>query len=133
MTGPMHSETPPIDWPVVQVGDQRLIVRWTFYVQWLLSKRKVNLKDLPALVSARDTALVDVMVECFAAAVAENFTARNLPVPDAEYWALTISQCGDPGKWQEITNAVWAAVGKAPPAVATPAPQQTAPQAGMTQ
>ena len=123
---PIPGEVPQIDWPTIAIGDQRLIVRWTFYAQWLLSKRKVNTKDLPTLMQTKDATIVDVMVECFAAAVAENFTAGGLPAPSADYWALAISQANDPGLWQRVNAALWQAVGKAQPAVATPAPQATA-------
>lgn len=128
---PVNGEVPQIDWPVVAIGDQQLIVRWTFYAQWLMSKRKVNIKDLPQLMNTRDPAIIDLMVECFAAAVAENFTTRNLPAPTAEYWALAISQSGGQEKWAEINRVFWEAVGKVQPAAATPAPQETA--QGMTQ
>lgn len=123
---PVNGEVPQIDWPIVVIGEQRLIVRWTFFAQWLISKRKINIRELPQLMTTRDPALIDLMVECFAAAVAENFTARNLPAPTAEYWALAISQSGGQ-KWAEINRKFWEAVGKAPPAVTeTPAPQETA-------
>lgn len=127
---PINGEVPQIDWPVVTIGDQRLVVRWTFFAQWLISKRKINIRELAQLMQAKDPSLIDLMVECFAAAVAENFTTRNLPAPTAEYWALAISQSGDPDKWGEVNRIFWEAVGKAPAAVATPAPQPT-PQ-GMT-
>jgi hypothetical protein len=128
---PISGEVPQIDWPTIVVGDQRLVVRWTFYAQWLLSKRKVNVKDLPTLMQAKDPALVDIMVECFTATVAENFTARALPAPNADHWALAISQANDPGLWGRVNQAIWQAVGKAPPAVATPAPQATATGAAL--
>jgi hypothetical protein len=116
-------ETPQIDWPVVQIGQQRLTVRWTFYAQWLLSKRHVNVRALGNMIESRDPALVDLLVECFTAAVAENFTSQGLPVPTPEQWALAISS--QPDKWQEINAAIWEAVRKARPA-ASPAPQETA-------
>lgn len=111
------SDTSPIDWPIVQVGDQRLTVRWTFYAQWLLSKRKVRVSELPRLMKEVDPAIVDVMVECFAAAVSENFTKRGQVAPDAEYWAATISENGGDEKFKELNAAIWAAVGKAPRSV----------------
>ena len=129
---PINGEVPQVDWPVVAVGDQRLVVRWTFYAQWLLSKRKVDVRQLGTLMQAKDPGLVDVMVECFAAAVAENFTARGLEAPTAERWALMISQAAaaNPGLWQEVNQVIWQAVGKTQPA-ASPAPSETADQPGQ--
>ena len=129
---PLNGEVPQVDWPVVTVGDQKLIVRWTFYAQWMLSKRKVDVRQLGTLMQAKDASLVDVMVECFAAAVAENFTTRGLEAPTVERWALMISQASqeNPAVWNEVNQAIWAAVGKAQPA-ASPAPIKTAEQPGQ--
>jgi hypothetical protein len=130
---PVQGEVPQIDWPVVQIGDQRLIVRWTFYAQWLLSKRGVNVKELPTLMESRDPTLVNTMVECFAATVAENFTARNLPAPSADHWAAAISHASEqqPALWSEINQKIWVAVGKTRPAAATTQTPNPA-QQGMT-
>ena len=127
-----NGEVPQVDWPVATVGDQTLVVRWTFYAQWLLSKRKVDVRQLGTLMQAKDPSLVDVMVECFAAAVAENFTVRGLEAPTAERWALMISQASaaNPAIWNEVNQAIWQAVGKALPA-ASPAPSETAIQPGQ--
>ena len=127
----LPGETPQIDWPVVVIGDQRLVIRWTFYAQWLLSKRNVDVKALPTLMESKDPTLVNTMVECFAATVAENFTARNLPAPSADHWAYAISNTGDPNLWGEINQKIWVAVGKARPAVAPPAPEPAT--QGLTQ
>lgn len=129
---PINGEVPQVDWPVASIGDQQLVVRWTFYAQWLLSKRKVDVRQLGVLMQAKDPGLVDVIVECFAAAVAENFTGRGLEAPTAERWALMISQASqaNPSVWQEVNQAIWEAVGKAQPA-ASPAPNKTADQPGQ--
>jgi hypothetical protein len=117
-------ETPQIDWPVVVIGQQRLTVRWSFYVQWLLSKRKVNVRALGEMIATKDPSVVDLVIECFAAAVAENYTSQGLAVPTAETWALQIS--ADPETWPAINAAIWEAIKKARPAAATPAPQEPA-------
>ena len=119
-------QTPPIDWPVVKLNQQRLTVRWTLYVQWLMSKRRVDIKKLPMLMKDLAPELLDTVMECFAAAVAENFTTQGLPAPSAEHWALVISNCGEPDKWQEVSSALWTAVGKARPAGEPPTQQEPA-------
>jgi hypothetical protein len=127
MQGPVRGETPQIDWPTIQLGDQTLVVRWTFFAQWLLSKRKVDVRQLKSLVVLKDPSLVDTLVECFAAAVSENFTSKSLPAPDAEYWAYAISQAStaNPDIWSEVNRAIWVAVGKVQPTTNNPATPAT--------
>lgn len=124
-----------INWPSITLGPHVLVVRWTFYAQWLLSKRGVNVRDLRAAMNAKDPALVNTLVECFAASVAENFKAEGLPVPDAEYWAFIISDEAqkDDGVWLRVNQSIWTAVGKVQPAAVTPAPQQETAAQPVTQ
>ena len=119
-----------INWPTITIGEHTLTVRWTFYAQWLLSKRGVNVKDLATVVKDRDPSLINVMVECFAAAVAENFKQMGLPVPDADYWAGQISDASfeNPDIWQQCNTIIWEAVRKVTPAAKPATPQETAPE-----
>jgi len=123
---PVNGEVPQVDWPVVVIGQRSLVVRWTFYAQWLLSKRRVNIKELGPLLSSTDVPLVDVLVELFAACVAENWTKSKLDAPSADYWAAMISDHGGLPKWTECIKAVFDAMGKAPAAAAPPAPAEPA-------
>ena len=117
---PLKGEVPQTDWPIIQIGEQRLIMRWTFYVQWLLSKRRVPIKGMVEALKERRPELVDTILECFAAAVSENYTAVGTPAPEAEYWARAISADPDPGKWSEICSKLFEAVGKVKPVATTP-------------
>lgn len=126
-------ESPQVDWPTIKIGDQVLVIRWTFYAQWLLSKRSVNVKEMPTLMASKDPSLVNTMVECFAAAVAENYTAAGLPAPTAEQWALAISNTRDTALWGQINQKLWEAVGKARPAAVSPTPDPAIQGAVQTQ
>lgn len=121
---PITGEAPQVDWPTVTIGQHQLVVRWTFFAQWLLSKRKVDIKSLGPMLANKEAPLVDCMVEIFAAMVAENFTSRELAAPSAEFWALAISK--QPAIWPQCTAAIFGAFSKVPAAVApTPADPAT--------
>ena len=115
-----------IDWPVIDIMGQRLTVRWTFYVQFMLSKRKVSVTQLPRMMQEKDPGLVELMVECWTAAVAENYTQQGQVAPSSDFWAQAISQAGDE-VWRQINTAIWEAVKKARPAANQPAQTQPAP------
>lgn len=129
---PIAGEAPQIDWPTIQVGEHSLVVRWTFYVQWLLSKRHVNVKQLSAIITERAPELIDVMVECFAAAVAENFSRAGRVPPTAEAWALLISEASfaQPAIWAAVNRAIWEAVEKARLAATPALPKDATQQPG---
>jgi len=134
MEKPIQGEEPQINWPTVEVGEHKLVVRWTFYCQWLLSKRGVSLANLQELLARKEPGMVDVVVECFAACVGENFVAKGIPVPTAEYWALQITANGGIPTWRRCSEAVFAAIALAPkpePA-GSPAPQPANKTAGAT-
>jgi hypothetical protein len=128
---PIRGEQPQIDWPTLVLGEQTLVVRWTFYAQWLLSKRRVDVRSLGVFLATKEPAMVDTMVECFAASVAENFSTRNLPVPTADHWAVEISKQPDAlNSWKRCCDALFAAIAKMGPA-APPVPQDAAPTTGV--
>lgn len=121
-----------IKWPSITIGEHKdLAVRWTFYARWLLSKRQVDIVKLKIYMAEKNAILVDVMVEVFAAAVAENFKHEGKEVPDADYWALLVSQQDDPdADFIRMNKIIWEAIaastGKTLPAVSPATPQETA-------
>lgn len=117
---------PPIDWPVVQVGKHRLIMRWTFYAKWLLSQRKVDMRNF----AQNSPEVIANSIDIFAAMVAENFTAIGQEPPTAAYWAMAISDNGGDALWAEVVKAISETFGKVKPAAA-PAPQETATPTGV--
>lgn len=131
MQNPARGEKPHIAWPMIHIGEHALVVRWTFFVTWLLSKRKVNVLHLKEMGIARDPAMLDTFLEIFAACVAENFPRGH--APDAEYWAAAISEVGDPELFQIANKAVLEAVGKAPKAAQPAAPPAILQQPAVTQ
>lgn len=109
---------PQIDWPVITVGDETLIVRWSFYTQFLLSKRKVDVKNLGVALQTRSAEFLSIAVECFAAAVAENYTTKGQEPPTADQWAIVLSE--DAALRAEAFKATWGAVAKVMPVAKTP-------------
>lgn len=131
------SEKPQIAWPVINIGERALIVKWSFFAQWLLSKWGVKISELAAIMASKDATMVDVLMQCFTAAVAENFEQGAVPI--ADFWAAEISREDDPMvKWQACVTALFEAVaksrtkGKAQPAVTPPGTQPAVTQPGMT-
>ncbi len=132
-----------IKWPSITIGEQTLTVRWSFFVQFLLSKRNVDYPAFFRMIQEQKQRVlpgetvnivvpvssVNTLVECFAAAVSENFKAAGLPIPDAEHWAMAISEVEgtNPSIWSEVNAALWEALGKV-----TPAPKPVAAQEPAT-
>jgi hypothetical protein len=120
MQTPIRGEKPQTNWPTIQIGDQLLVVRWTFFVTWLLSKRKVDMLKLKDMGRNLDPGMVDTMLEVFSACVAENFPRGH--APDAEFWAAAISGTGEVDLFSRANSAILDAVGKAPKAAQPAAP-----------
>lgn len=125
------AEKPQTNWPKITVGSQMLIVRWTFYTQFLLSKRGVDVRKMPTLAKELDPGLVSVMVECFAAAVAQNYKDQQMPIPDADHWAMAIEEISgeDPGVWKRVCSSIWEAINASVPKTEPAAAPATEPVA----
>ena len=39
---PIDGEVPQIDWPVIEIGEHKMVVKWGLRMRWLCSSRGVR-------------------------------------------------------------------------------------------
>lgn len=131
----------PVQWPRVTIGKQTLEVKWGILSSVMLSQWGLPSSELlasiydfspsvPAVMAVEDGVEVIKspavegrakdpkyqlhMCELFAACVAHNYARIGQIPPTAMHWAAEIDDAPD-GTWNEVRNAIYAALGKKKP------------------
>ena len=118
-----NTPTPPA-FPIVEIGGQKLIVKFDFLAKYRMSQLGIGPRDLRLLGGgATDPGVVALSLKLFSCAVASNFIdpanpAAPAPIPSPEYWASQIGD--DTAKWGEICQATMQAMVKVLPTAGAP-------------
>lgn len=86
----------PITYPTVTIGAETLTVKIDLLAEMVISRAGLSLSEAVSPLSAgnKDPKHTYYLFQLFTAAVAHNYKARGLPVPDVEEWIAKVEAAG---------------------------------------